>query len=137
MYRRVVAPPAVVSELSHPRGDVTPVKVTQLPWLEVVSVRHPADSAAWAKHLGAGESEAIVLAKEITANLVLIEDALTRRAAEGEGLVAKGVLGVLVDAKEEGRVELVRPLMDRLRRESNFFIHDRIYSRVVSLVNEE
>lgn len=65
-----------------------------------------AASADQALKLGAGEREAIALAKEIGADLLLVDDRKARKEARGRGLSVTGTLAVLVAASERGLVDL-------------------------------
>ena len=52
--------------------------------------------------LDRGEAEVIVLAEEIEADAVLIDDLKGRKTAMLRGLTVIGTIGVLLDAKERG-----------------------------------
>ena len=52
--------------------------------------------------LGAGEAEAIVLARETSADFLLMDERLGRSAAQRLGLKAVGLVGVLVEDRERG-----------------------------------
>jgi len=49
-----------------------------------------------------GESEAIVLAKELQADLLILDEEKGRELAEGEGLRVAGILALIMRAKEKG-----------------------------------
>ena len=72
LYRTVLIPPAVKAELAHANTPgIVRAWISQPPaWLEVVSLKQPVDSAL--AHLDAGEREAISLASELQAILLLI-----------------------------------------------------------------
>ena len=57
--------------------------------------------------LDPGEAEAIALALELQADLILINEREGRLAAERAGLRVTGVLGVLLRAKNQGHLEFV------------------------------
>lgn len=104
LYGRLVLPQAVHEEMGR---EGAPEKVrawaAQLPeWAEV----RAAASADQALKLGAGEREAIALAKEIGADLLLVDDRKARKEARGRGLSVTGTLAVLVAASERGLVDL-------------------------------
>ena len=79
--------------------------------------------------LGAGESEAIALAKESDADLIILDDEDARETAIAEGLDVVGLLAFLVLAKEEELIHQARPLLDALR-EQGFFISDDLYQHI-------
>ena len=72
LYRTVLIPPAVKAELAHANTPaIVRAWISQPPqWLEVVSLKQPVDSAL--AHLDAGEREAISLASELQAILLLM-----------------------------------------------------------------
>jgi predicted nucleic acid-binding protein len=104
LYGRVVIPRAVWDELRKP-GAPAPVRewTDGLPgWIEV---REPAAPDA-ALNLDPGERDAITLALELRADLVLLDERRGRREAVGRGLAVTGTLGVLDAAAERGLIKL-------------------------------
>lgn len=68
---------------------------------------------ALATDLGKGESEAIAVAHERGA-LLILDDALARRHASLLGITLTGTLGVLLKAKTAGHIPKIEPLVVRL-----------------------
>ena len=54
--------------------------------------------------------EAIILADEMNANLLIMDDNAAKKTAKYLGYNVTGILGVLVKSKEKGYIELVSPL---------------------------
>jgi predicted nucleic acid-binding protein len=82
LYKRILIPPAVLTELKHPVAP-KPVRdwAQNAPeWVEVLSPK----SRLILAQLDLGESEAIALATEVHAEVVLIDEQVGRRRfAEG------------------------------------------------------
>jgi predicted nucleic acid-binding protein len=135
LYSKVVVPQSVVEELDAGRvGGYDVPAVSALPWIEVVSSPNLA-LLALATDLGRGESEAIAVAHERRALLVL-DDALARRHAGLLGIQCTGTLGVLLKAKAVGHLTKVAPLVERLV-ELGFRLYPRTRDAVLRLAGEE
>jgi len=85
--------------------------------------------------LDRGEAEVIVLAEEIEADAVLIDDLKGRKTAMLRGLTVIGTIGVLLDAKERGLVDDVKPLLDELIRKK-IRISRESYNHALELAQE-
>jgi predicted nucleic acid-binding protein len=64
--------------------------------------------------LDSGEAETIILAKEVNADFVIIDENLGYRIANNAGLTAIRTLSLLLKAKEKGHIEQVKPLLDEM-----------------------
>jgi len=104
----------VKAELAHANTPaVVRAWISQPPaWLEVVSLKQPVDSAL--EHLDAGEREAISLASELQAILLLMDERDGVTIARHRGLKVVGTLAALDLAAAHGLVDL-RTMFDRLR----------------------
>lgn len=104
-------------------------------WLKVIE---PNDKAAIEKLLSEidrGECEAIVLAKELNANLLLIDERLGTVKAKEAGLNTIGLLGILVDAKTKGLLVSIKPLIEALEAKG-FWIGSKLKKVVLDKANE-
>lgn len=117
LYQRLLIPEAVATELKHP--DAPPVVrgwMTMPPaWLELhpVTPRIPQDL----RHLHAGEREAILLAEDLLADQVILDDWEAREAAVKRGLAVTGLVGILDQAARRSLIDLVS-VVQRLRKTS-------------------
>lgn len=113
LFDRIVAPPAVITELLHP-GAPQPVRAwaTRPPaWLEVI----PPSRIDPALNLGPGEKEAISVARELNAELLLIDERKATSAAHRLGLRVVGTLNVVALAAERQLLDL-RSAISSLRQ---------------------
>jgi predicted nucleic acid-binding protein len=85
--------------------------------------------------LDRGEAEVIVLAEELKADAILIDDLKARKTANLRGLTVVGTIGVLLDAKERGLVDDVKPLLDELIRKK-IRISRELYNHALELAQE-
>lgn len=65
--------------------------------------------------LGRGEAEALILAQEVDADLVLLDERQARGYARYLGLPMTGTLGILMKAKKQGFLEKIQPAIRELR----------------------
>ena len=86
--------------------------------------------------LDRGEAEAIILAQELRADWLLIDERLGRQAATERGIPVIGLLGVLRLAKQENIVSQLKPLLDDLKNKVGFWFSDKLYQEVLQSVNE-
>ncbi|MEQ9374206.1 MAG: DUF3368 domain-containing protein [Imperialibacter sp.] len=86
--------------------------------------------------LDRGEYEAIALSLTYTNSLLLIDERKGRAIAESYNIRCIGLVGILILAKEKGFIGAVKPLLDRLIEEANFFISAKVYQSALSAANE-
>lgn len=85
--------------------------------------------------LGAGEREAIALAVETGADLVVLDDQLGRHVAREKGLSVTGTIGILLEAWERSMISSVRRELDRLI-EAGMWMDEVFYHRIVQECGE-
>lgn len=88
-----------------------------------------------ASGLGKGEVAAISLYKELSADLLLIDDARARKVAYLNNLEVMGSLGVLLLAKQKGVLTAITPKVNRLRN-SDIFISEHLLEKLLDVANE-
>ncbi len=68
-----------------------------------------------------GESESIILYKELKANFLLIDDKKARKIAESFGLKCIGTVGLLSVARDKNMISKLKPLFERLLQNKRFY----------------
>ena len=137
LFSTVLIPEAVYQEIVvQGAGRAGAEAVQAAAWIEQRGVVNTGLADVLKLELDEGEAEAITLAFESGADLVLLDERRGRQRAVRLGLRVTGVLGVLVEAKHQGLLAAVRPFLDALRRDAVFWISDDLYRRILDLAGE-
>ena len=133
-FEHVVVPPAVVEEFRFEEGRPGSSVLRQAVD-EWITVLRPSDEAlvrTLRQDLDQGESEAIALAVEKEADLILLDEREGRRRARNLGLEITGALGVLARADREGEVDSLSDALDRLENEAGFWIGSALREEILN-----
>ena len=125
LFGHVYAPPAVMLELSDSRGHEQVRNWANSPpdWL---NVREPGlMDETLSRILHKGEVAAILLARELRADWVLIDERKASREAASRGLRVAGTLGILEEAGARNLLDYEKS-RDRLVNETNFYVGDEV-----------
>jgi predicted nucleic acid-binding protein len=85
--------------------------------------------------LGQGEIEAMALYKATQADYLLIDDNRARKVARLNHITITGSQGILLLAKHQGIIPLVKPYLDQLSN-TNIRISERLLQRTLALAKE-
>jgi uncharacterized protein len=113
VYSEIFIPGAVRDELSK-EHSIIPA------FVQCRTVTDRAGVQRLLAELDLGEAEAIILARELNADELLIDETLGRRVAVREGVNVIGLLGVLLEAKGRGVVNSVRDIAEELEAKAGF-----------------
>jgi predicted nucleic acid-binding protein len=132
LYGELTIPSAVWQEVVvEGVGQPGASDVEAAAWIERRAVANRELVRALQQELDAGEAEAIALALEIGAELLLMDERLGRETARHLGLRYTGLIGILIEAKRKGLVGVVKPQLDALRDLAGFRVSDALYTRVL------
>jgi predicted nucleic acid-binding protein len=128
LFGEVIIPTSVCEELvcSGAPSEVSEWIKSPPQWVRFCSAKLIAPSLP----LGKGEIEAICLARELRADLLLVDDKKARHIAEEQGLVVTGTLGILRTAHERGLVKLPESIRELIQ--CGFRISEKLARQICS-----
>lgn len=134
LFKKIIIPVSVFEELAiiKEQGDL----IANCNWIEIVAAIDKEKIKLLEKDVDKGEAEAIVLALETHADLLLMDDLKGRNLAEKNGLKIVGLLGVLIQSKKENFIPEIKPLLDALIKEAGFRISPSLLNSVLKLAGE-
>ncbi len=133
----IVIPNAVWQEVVATGADRPgAVAVSAAKWITVEAVSDRARVDGFASQLDLGESEALALATEKGAGIVLLDEKDARQMAEHIGLVPLGTVGILIWARRNGLIANLRLELDALRERGKFRVSESLYAAALRAVGE-
>ena len=136
LFGVIIVPPVVFIEVTRNIRKPGAKIFREAKWLNIVDPHNEALVNALLDILDEGEAYAIALAREIDADLVLLDEKEARRIAKRLKLKVMGTLGVLILAKRKGYLNLMKPLIDKLK-EMGFRLSDKVVMNALRLAGEE
>ncbi|MCX5975084.1 MAG: DUF3368 domain-containing protein [Coprothermobacterota bacterium] len=127
LFGKIIIPPAVRAEI---QDEMSVAALTAADWITVQPAQDTLAAQLLREELDAGESAAIVLAKELDASLVLIDERAAVRKARALGLRVIGTLGVLLLGKRAEHLSIIKPLLDSLGK-NDFRMSANLYDQVL------
>jgi predicted nucleic acid-binding protein len=136
IFTKVFIPEEIFKELVKKGKSKPGAKLIQkAPWIEVKPVSDHTEVNLLTASLERGEAEVLVLAKEIHADLVLLDEEKARKSAILAGFNVMGLLGVLVVAKQSGLIPNIREPIKILQK-NKFRISDRTIMKALKKAGE-
>jgi predicted nucleic acid-binding protein len=136
LYGNIIIPPVVYQEiLACGSTDPGTLALQTLDWIEVIPVTNVVLVQTLETILDPGEAEAISLAVELNADRLIIDERKGRNEAIKSGLQVTGILGIVLAAKQQGIIPLVKPILDDLIA-NGFWIREQLYAEVLLVAGE-
>ena len=128
-FEEVIITSEVYAEVVTRGGDLFGAReVSTSEWIKIIDPDNRLAVESLSVHLGKGDAEAIILAKEKNA-LLIIDDKDGRTMAANLGVPVTGTVGLLKLAAEEGKVDL-KDTLDELMA-SGFRLSKSEYNKIV------
>jgi len=134
LFGKILVSEAVWKEIAI-EGKPGSEKMMEASFIHVEKVGNMRLVALLEEFVDTGEAEAIVLALERNANLLLVDDRDARNLAKKLGLQVMGTLGVIALAKYKGLISKAKPIIDKLI-ETGFWISRRILEEFLRKLGE-
>lgn len=138
LYGTIAIPQAVYDELTVDPSAPGAAEAQQLDWIVVM----PVQDQQYVQYLQTtydamdiGEAEAITLAFEQAARLIILDNLAPRQVAHALSLHVIGTLGVLRDARTAGLIPAVRPMVDAMIQ-VGFYVHPHFYQQFLRDLGE-
>lgn len=135
LYGSIVIPAAVRQEIMA-TDQSGAQEVSQADWI----ITHPIDPDVILKLLqrevDRGEAEAIGLAVQLKAAVLLIDERKARNLAQYLELNVVGLLDVLQEAKQRQLLPTIKPVLDDLLTRARFRLSRKLYQRTLHTAGE-
>lgn len=135
LYKEIFIPQEVFNEIEAGRNKEFYEDLSSLDWVKIENIQNK-KSLAFFLDLDKGEAEAIVLATEIEAELIILDETLGRFHAKHAGLKVTGTVGILLKAKQLGYITELKPLLLELRAK-NVWLSDSFIEQILKLADEK
>ncbi len=133
LFNTIYIPEAVYDEIMRGRypGYTELVK----PPFQIKKVKQVTALQFLLNDLDLGEAETLLLAKEINADIVIIDERLGYKIAYSQGLNVIGTLSVLLMAKKQGLIPAVKPHLDDMILKGRWY-SDKVYNYFLKSIGE-
>lgn len=133
----ILIPKAVWKEVVDEGGERPGSReVVSAKWITIQDINDKGLVSLLRADLDEGEAQAITLAHEVSAEVILLDERDARHAAERLGLKLLGTVAILLWGKQVGKIESLHEQLDLLRSKGNFRISQRLYDQALKLAGE-
>lgn len=132
LFGKILVPEAVAEEIQEKENRFKGFsEILQSGFIEVRQIKNESFSKGLKLDIDDGEAEAIVLAKELGSEIILMDELSARSQCKYHGLKPLGSIGCLILARNKGIITAVKPLLDDMRTLGNFWIKESLYESIV------
>ena len=136
-FDKIVVPEVVYKEcVIEGKGREDAKKIEKAEWIKVAKIRDEKLKRALMIVLDEGEAEAITLALEESADLILLDDYEARKIARNYRLNITGTIGVLIRARYSGEIDNLKEELEKLK-ETGFWLSEDLYTKILREEREQ
>jgi hypothetical protein len=134
LYGEILIPKEVFNEIESGKNKEFYTDLSKIKWIKIEKIKNE-KSLIYFLDLDKGEAEAIILATEKEADLIILDETLGRFHAKHAGMRITGTIGVLLKAKKMGFIVELKPLLFELRAKS-VWLSDSFIENALRLAKE-
>ena len=135
LYQEIVIPDAVYQEVTAKEDSACMQMKAAGSWVQVKQIQDHMEKKMYRAKLHEGEVEVMILAQELNADLVIIDDDAAKKTAKYLGLTVTGTLGVLLKAKKQGIIQKLHPLLIKMKQ-NGFYMDSALENMVLKQAGE-
>lgn len=135
LYGKIFIPQEVFNEIEAGKNKDYYTDLSEIEWIEIEKIQNT-KSLSYFLDLDKGEAEAIVLATELDADLIILDESLGRFHAKHAGLKITGTIGILLKAKQLGYISEIKPLLYELR-EKKVWLSEKLIDEILLISDEK
>ncbi len=133
LFNKVYIPQAVYNEIKYKKSHG--YQEIDNPCFEIMTIQGNAYLGFLLNELDRGEAEAIFLAKEMAADMLIIDERIGYKIAQSQQLYCIGTLTVLEVAKQKQLIKKVKPLLDEMIQKGRWY-SETVYSQFLKQIGE-
>jgi predicted nucleic acid-binding protein len=132
LFKELTVPESVWDEtVVKASRYVSAKRIREAHWIKVKKVHDSNLVNLLTGKLDAGEAEAVALALEMRADVVLLDESPAREVAKKLGINFTGTVGCLIMAKRSGIIESIKPVLNRIMKDAKFWIAQDLYRTIL------
>ena len=133
LFKEVIISQAVYAEIKAREGYG--YEEVESDFIKIKSIKGDIYRDLLLNQLDLGEAETIIIAKEINADFVIIDENIGYKIARNSGLNAIRTLSILLKAKEKGIIQELKPALDEMISKGRWY-SKRVYESFLSRAGE-
>lgn len=136
LYQTIYIPESVYDEVVESGNRIGASEIKNASWIEKRKVSQlEINQLSRKTGLGKGETAALILASELNADLLIIDDLKARKNAQTRKQAIIGILGIFLLAKSQNLISEVRKPLDDLIA-FGYWISPNLYQKILESANE-
>ena len=137
LFGKIIIPDAVNEEILILKNKGHSLSEFQsADWIEIYTANNLSNIKEYNSVLDRGELQAISIAIELNADLIIIDEKLGRLVATSLGFEITGLVGILITAKNKGLISSIKEILDEVIL-LGCRINKKLYNIAIKSCNEE